>query len=68
LQIQLDPALMQTFGAILQAYQDPNKESHYGAAVGEAVFRQLRHWAKAAGVEQEVAEFVGSKVTSLHNL
>ncbi|HEY9843530.1 MAG: hypothetical protein ACAI44_32875 [Candidatus Sericytochromatia bacterium] len=65
LQIQLDPALIQTFAAILQAYQDPSKESHYGAAVGEAIFKEVRQWAHGVGVDQEVAEFVGQKVKGL---
>ena len=56
---------MQTFAAILQAYQDPAKESHYGAAVGEAIFRRVRAWANTRGVEAEVAAFVGQKVAAL---
>lgn len=65
LQMQLEPGLTQRFGEILQAYQDPGEESHYGAAVGEAIFRQVREWANQVGVADEVAAFVGSKVAAL---
>lgn len=67
LELELNPALLPEFQRILQEYQDPGSESHYGAAVGEAAFGALRDWANQQGVAQEVAEFVGSKVSALLN-
>lgn len=64
-QIQIDPGLSQSFMRILQEYQNPDKESHYGAAVGEAIFKEVRQWANSVGVDQEVAEFIGAKVQHL---
>ncbi|MGV3523314.1 MAG: hypothetical protein ACO1RX_03780 [Candidatus Sericytochromatia bacterium] len=58
LQLQLEPQLLERYQQILQAYQDPSQESHYGAAVGEALFAQVRDWAGAHGVAEEVGAFV----------
>lgn len=65
LQLRLEPGLMRELGAILQAYADPSKESHYGAAVGEAIFSQVRAWANSTGVNSEVNDFVSQKIGAL---
>lgn len=69
LELTLNPTLVSDFQRILQDYQNPHSESHYGAVVGEATFGELRNWANQQGVAQEVAAFVHTKVnTLLHQL
>ncbi len=65
-QIQSDGAeRLAQLQEILIDYQNPNKESHYGAAVGAESFAQIREWANQAGVNDEVSEFVAQRTRQL---
>lgn len=65
-QIQAEgPARQADLQQILSDYQNPDKESHYGAAVGAENFARIRNWATQEGLNQMVAEFVGQRVRQL---
>lgn len=65
LQLQQDPSRAQQLLGHLQTYQDPSKESHYGAAVGAETFGQVREWANQVGVDTEVGKFVEQRLQVL---
>jgi len=65
LELGLNPGLVQNLQQILVDYQNPEKESHYGSAVGEATFREVRQWANQNGVTEEVGEHVKQKIATL---
>ena len=65
LELKLQPNLFADLQGFLQAYQDPNKESHYGVAVGSETFQKIRAWASQQGLNEEVGGFIQQKVNNL---
>lgn len=65
LELQLWPERFARLQEMLQAYQDPSKESHYGVAVGQEAFAQIRAWANQHGLNEEVGQFIRQRVSSL---
>lgn len=65
LDLKLNPILFETLQKILHDYQDPNKESHYGIAIGSENFQKIRAWAGQHGLNEEVGAFVSQRVGNL---
>lgn len=65
LELQLYPERQADLMRILEDYQKPGKESHYGVAVGAEAFAEVRQWATEQGVDDEVAQFVQDRLGKL---
>ena len=65
-QIQADgPQRLAQLQQLLADYQNPEQESHYGAAVGAENFGRIRAWANTVGANQEISDFVSQRVRQL---
>lgn len=66
LELSLDPGNIHMLHHIVTEYQNPSKESHYGAVIGES-FQQARLWAEQVGASVQIARHISQKLALLMN-